>query len=961
MKSIANPFLCCAFTLCSVLSSHAASFSWDGTSTGTGAQGGAGTWDANTTANWWNGTTNVVWPNSGTDNDAVFGGTASLSVLVSGTVTANDISIARDYKVGADSSGTIILNGATPTITTTGSGSFATIGSIIDGSAGLTKAGGVTLELRGANIYTGDTRVLNGTLLMGGANNRLPTGTTLILGDGVANTSGVFQMNLRSQQVAGLQTAGTGTGNRIINGNSVASTFTVSNTTDQTFGGILGGTGTNHNNFALTKSGAATLVLTNTNSYTGATLVSAGTLTLAKTNTLSQYTNVSVTGTATLALRTGDGTTGWSQAQVDTLRGTAGFSLAAGTFLGFDTATNGDFSYATSITGSPTHGLSKLGSGTLSLSGANTYTGATAIRNGSLALTGGDDRLLVSGSVVLGDVLTTGKLVLGDATTARNQTLAGLTTNGSGGSVVGAAAANSVLTMSNASGTNTFSGKLGGSGTNENNLALIKSGAGTLVLAGDNSFAGDVTVNAGKLTLTHSNALGTGTKNFYMQGPSRILEISNNITLADSITLNASTNSGDGAGIVNSSGTNEIKGKINITTGNGVLNISSAAGTLTASGDITAATTTRALILGGASTTANTISGVISDGSTLNMPVTKQGVGNWVLANANTYSGDTKINGGTLTLSHNLAIQNSAFDTSGAGTMVLSSTATPTFGGLKGSTDLATAISSGYGTVTGLTLNPGTGASHVYSGAIANGSSNTTITKNGAGTQTLSGANSYTGATQVNQGRLLIGSGGSLANTAVTVGGVTATGTPTLGGVGTIGGATVIAAAGGGAAGIHAPGIAGVDGGVGKQTFSGNLSYGSGSIFQWDINGNTLGNRGLSEGFDAVDGTGTLTVDAAATTGTIFRIVLGTGVNLGDGFWNTPETTKTWADIFSGFTLASGSGFHTSNLQVTGQDISGVGSFSITGTSLTWTAVPEPTSALAGILLTSGLLRRRRG
>jgi fibronectin-binding autotransporter adhesin len=855
MKPTFNPFLCCAFTLCAVLSSHAASFSWDGTSSGAGAQGGAGTWDSNTTANWWDGTNNVVWPNSGTNNDAVFSGTASLSVLVSGTVTVNDISIARDYKVGADSSGTIILNGATPTITTTGSGNFATIGSIIDGSAGLSKAGTVTLELRGANIYTGDTRVLNGTLLMGSANNRLPTGTTLILGDGVANTSGVFQMNLRSQQVAGLQTAGNGTGNRIINGNSVASIFTVNNTTDQTFSGILGGTGTNHNNFALTKSGAATLILTNT----------------------------------------------------------------------------------------------------------NTYTGATAIRNGNLALTGGDDRLLASGAVVLGDVLTTGKLVLGDATTARNQTLAGLTTTGSGGSVVGAAAANSVLTMNNASGTNTFSGKLGGSGTNENNLALIKNGAGTLVLAGDSSFAGDITVNAGKLTLTHSNALGTGTKNFFMQGTSRILDISNNITLSDSITLNASTNSGDGAGIVNSSGTNEIKGRINITTGNGVLNISSAAGTLTASGDITATTTTRALILGGASVTANTISGLISDGSTLNMPVTKQGVGNWVLANANTYSGDTKITGGTLTLGNNLAIQNSAFDTSGAGAMVLSGTATPTFGGLKGSTDLATAISSGYGTVTDLTLNPATGTSHTYGGAITNGSGNTTLTKKGAGTQILSGTNLYAGATQINQGKLLIGTGGSLANTAVTVGGATATGTPTLGGVGTISGATVIAAAGAGAAGIHAPGIVGVDGGVGKQAISSDLSYGSGSIFEWDINGNTTGSRGAAGGFDAVDGTGTLTVDATASTGTIFRIVLGAGVDLGDSFWDTPYTVKTWSDIFSGFTLASGSGFDTSNIQVTGQDISGVGSFSITGTSLTWTAVPEPTTALAGLLLTAGLLRRRRG
>jgi hypothetical protein len=37
------------------------------------------------------------------------------------------------------------------------------------------------------------------------------------------------------------------------------------------------------------------------------------------------------------------------------------------------------------------------------------------------------------------------------------------------------------------------------------------------------------------------------------------------------------------------------------------------------------------------------------------------------------------------------------------------------------------------------------------------------------------------------------------------------------------------------------------------------------------------------------------------------------------------------------------------------------GSFSFTGSTLTWTAVPEPTSALAGLLIAAGLLRRRRG
>jgi autotransporter-associated beta strand protein len=94
-------------------------------------------------------------------------------------------------------------------------------------------------------------------------------------------------------------------------------------------------------------------------------------------------------------------------------------------------------------------------------------------------------------------------LVLGDATTARDQTLAGLTSTGLGGNVVGAnASTNSLLTLNIASGTNTYGGVLGGGGTNENKLALTKSGNGTLELTGASTYTGATTVSAGKLIIT---------------------------------------------------------------------------------------------------------------------------------------------------------------------------------------------------------------------------------------------------------------------------------------------------------------------------------------------------------------------------------------------------------------------------------------------------------------------------
>ncbi len=118
-------------------------------------------------------------------------------------------------------------------------------------------------------------------------------------------------------------------------------------------------------------------------------------------------------------------------------------------------------------------------------------------------------------------------------------------------------------------------------------------------------------------------------------------------------------------------------------------------------------------------------------------------------------------------MGHNLALQNSAFDTTTtSGTLSLSVT-TPTFGGIKGSTAKTLPT-----TVTSLTLNPGTGQSPSYSGALGGGTGGTSmsVTKTGLGTQTLSGASLYAGGTALNAGQLNINYGTSSDTTHSAIG-----------------------------------------------------------------------------------------------------------------------------------------------------------------------------------------------
>ncbi len=284
---------------------------------------------------------------------------------------------------------------------------------------------------------------------------------------------------------------------------------------------------------------------------------------------------------------------------------------------------------------SGTSALTKSGSGTLALAAANTYSGVTQVAAGTLALA---NVSALAASTLYRDPNDTGVLsydVVG-ATTYNLGGLSGAGTLDAGGKT---------LSIGGNNQSTEFSGDL-------SNGALTKVGSGTLTLSGASTFAGAVNVNAGRLTLTNSDALGNGPKTVFMQGSGRQIFLANDITIPSDITFTLSSNSSDGGGLNNESGNNTIQGPVNISFGNPALNISATDGTLTISGNVTLVTTVRPLHLGGASEADNTISGNISENSAAILPVIKQGVGKWILSGTNTYKGDTDVRTGTLVLAN---------------------------------------------------------------------------------------------------------------------------------------------------------------------------------------------------------------------------------------------------------------------------------------------------------------------
>ncbi len=349
------------------------------------------------------------------------------------------------------------------------------------GTRSLTKNGAGGVRLDGANTFSGGTILNAGELQVGsaasffGLSTALGTGTLTVNGGKLAARNGAKTITNAVSVAADFTVATLIANNAVtlsgaINLNGGLRTISVENTAsdpDSTFSG-------NVSNGSLTKAGAGNLELTNAFAYTGDTRIAAGNLMLSGTS----GANLSLAN-STLDMNTADagtmsfrGSAGTVAATFGGLKGSRNLNLAntLGSAVALTVGNNGQSTtYSGVLSGAAGASLTKIGAGTLILSGANTYDGSTTINGGSLQL---------------GDGGSTGSL----NASGLIQDNANLTIN-----------RNNTVTQ----GTDFGGGSIAGTGS------FTQAGTGTTILNLGNSYSGATTVSAGKLVVS-SDQSSTG-------------------------------------------------------------------------------------------------------------------------------------------------------------------------------------------------------------------------------------------------------------------------------------------------------------------------------------------------------------------------------------------------------------------------------------------------------------------
>ena len=749
-----------------------------------------------------------------------------------------------------------------------------TLANSISGVGGLVNAGAGTTILTGANSYAGSTTIAAGTVQVGdgGATGTLGTGAVVNNGALIFNRSNAVTVAGDISGTGALQQVGSGTtilqGHNTYTGGTTISAGTLELGNGGTRGGIVGNV---LNNSILNFNRADTMIIDGVISGSGAVnQIGTGTTILAADNTYSGPTTIA---SGTVQVGNG-GTTGTLGSGPLVNNGTLAFSRS-------DTLT-----LTNVLSGSG--GLQQVGPGTLILAADNTYAGPTTITGGTLQVgTGSTTGRLGLGAITnhsvlafnRSDVVTVGSDIAGSGllrqmgsgtlvltggnTYSGGTTIEGSTLQVGNGGFTGSLGSGPVLNngslIVNRNGLLQLSGNISGSG------ALQQIGPGTTVLSGTNTYNGGTTIAAGTLQVGNGGTSGS------LMG-----DVSNESLLvfnrSDAVTFGG-TISGTGAFVQRGSGTTILTGANSYT---GTTTIES--GTLQiGNGGTTGQIGSGPLLNNG--TLAFNRSDTLTVGSALSgAGALKQiGPGTLVLTGANTYAGGTTIEGGALQLGDGGASGSLVGNVRNDGVLVFNRQDQFTFDGVvsgsghlhqmgRGTTILTGANTySGTTAISGGTLQVGNGGAtgQLGSGAIVNhgtlvfdrsdlvtvqspitGSGN--VIQAGSGTLFLTGNHTFSGSTLVRAGTLRLDS--SLAGAVDVASGATFIGNGSIGGSLSVNGTVSVATS---------------RGGHGALTVGGNVTLGPGSRSHMTIDPSGGYSQLIAGGAANVDGA-TFVVTGAA-------------------------------------------------------------------------------------------------
>ncbi|MEZ0274005.1 MAG: beta strand repeat-containing protein, partial [Roseimicrobium sp.] len=528
-----------------------------------------------------------------------YGGTVQPTFTNSGTLTltsGNAITAVNDNfgTTPIINAGNLTFNTVLPFINVSGlSPNGLIITSIITQTAGMgavTKTGSGALTLNGVNTFSSGFNLNQGTVIIG-VNTTVFGSGTLTIANGTTITPGITAAVSNPVSVganASFTIGGSGANTLTFQTGAMtlgsgAHTITVeSPLTVATFSGVIAGP----TSTGLVKAGDGIMVLGNAaNTYGGSTTVTGGVLRLlnagdhipnASALTIGPRGVFDLAGiTETIGSLAGDTTT---------TGGIVTNSSATAATLTLGDANNTTFAGVITQGAAGAITLTKVGTGTLTLTGLSSYTGATAIQAGAISVNTlgnlstlsslGAPTTLALGTIALGASGTNGTLIYTGATTTTNRVLNLAGTTGGGtvdASGSGPITFSSALTATGAgiktltlTGNNTGNNTLSGAVVNNsasNVTGVTKTGPGTWVLAGVNTYTGPTIVSGGTLVLSRVGT-STGTPGVDVSaitvnggGTLSVVNVAGNYfagrtgTAGGSLTLNAggSLTMGDGA------------------------------------------------------------------------------------------------------------------------------------------------------------------------------------------------------------------------------------------------------------------------------------------------------------------------------------------------------------------------------------------------------------------------------